>query len=52
MSERDGYEPALPVPEARTHTRERLPGWLTAALRDPGSAASTVSQLVIASQGA
>jgi hypothetical protein len=51
MSERDGNEPGVPVPEARTQTRERLPCWVTAALPDPGGAASTVSQLVIASQG-
>jgi hypothetical protein len=51
VSERDGYEPGVPVPEARTQTRERHPCLVTAALPDPGGAASTVSQLVIASQG-
>jgi hypothetical protein len=50
VSERDSYEPGVPVPEARTQTRERLPSWDTAA-PDPSGAASTVSQLVIASQG-
>jgi hypothetical protein len=25
MRERDGYEPGVPVPEARMQTRERLP---------------------------
>jgi hypothetical protein len=39
MSERDGYEPGAPC-------------WVAAAPPDPGGAASTVSQLVIASQGA
>jgi hypothetical protein len=52
MSERDGYESVVPVPEARTQTRERLPCWVAAAPPDPGGAMSTVSQLVIASQGA
>jgi hypothetical protein len=52
MSERDGYEPGVPVPEARTQTRKRLPCWVTAAPPDPGGAASTVSQLVIGSRGA
>jgi hypothetical protein len=52
MSERDGYEPGVPVPEARTQTRERPPFWVAAAPPDPGGAASTVSQLVTASQGA
>jgi hypothetical protein len=52
MSERGGYEPGVPVPEARMQTRERLPCWVTAAPPDRGGAASTVSQLVIASQGA
>jgi hypothetical protein len=52
MSDRDGSKPGVPVPEARTQTRERLPCWVTAALTHPGGAASTVSQLVIASQGA
>jgi hypothetical protein len=51
MSERDGYELGVPVPEARTQTR-RLPCLVTAAPPDPGGAASTMSQLVIASQGA
>jgi hypothetical protein len=35
MSERDGYEPGVPVPEARTQTRERLPCWVTAAYPTP-----------------
>ena len=52
MSEREGHEPGVPVPEARTRTRERLPRRVTAAPPDPGGAASTVSQLVIASLGA
>jgi hypothetical protein len=52
MCEHDGYEPCVPVPEARAQTRERFPCWVTAALPDPGGAASTMSQLVIASQGA
>jgi hypothetical protein len=52
MSDRDGYELGVPVPEARTQTRKRLPYWVTAALPDPGVAASAASQLVIASQGA
>jgi hypothetical protein len=52
MSEHDGYEPGVPVPEARTQTRERLPCRATAARHDPGGAASTVSRLVVASQGA
>ena len=52
MSERDGYEPGVPGPEARPQTREWLPCWVTAAPPDPGGATSTVSQLVIASQGA
>jgi hypothetical protein len=39
MSERDGYEPGVPCRVA-------------AAPPDPGGAASTVSQLVIVSQGA
>ena len=29
MSERDGCEPGVPVPEARTQTRETLPCWVT-----------------------
>jgi hypothetical protein len=52
MSERDGFEPGVPVLEPRTQTRERLPCRVTAAPPDPGCAASTVNQLVIASQGA
>jgi hypothetical protein len=52
MSERDGFEPGVPVREARTQTRERLPCRVTAAPPDPGGAASTVSQLVVASQEA
>jgi hypothetical protein len=39
MSERDGYQPGVPC-------------WVAAAPPDPGGAAFTVSQLVIASQGA
>jgi hypothetical protein len=39
MSERDGSEPGVPC-------------WVAAAPPDPGGAASTVSQLVVASQGA
>jgi hypothetical protein len=39
MSECDGYEPGVPC-------------WVAAAPPDPGGAASTVSQLVVASQGA
>jgi hypothetical protein len=52
MNERDGYQPGVPVPEARTQTRKRLPYWVATAPPDPGGAASTMSQLVIASQGA
>ena len=52
MTERDGYEPGVPVPEARMQTRERLPCWVTAVLPDPGGAASMVSQPVIGSRGA
>jgi hypothetical protein len=52
VSERDGYEPGVPVPEARTQTRKRLPCRVVAAPPDPGDAASTIGQLVIASQGA
>jgi hypothetical protein len=52
MSERDGYEPGVPVPEARTQTRKRLPCRVAAAPPDPGGAAPTMSQLLIASQGA
>jgi hypothetical protein len=52
MSERDGYEPGVLVPEARTQTREWLPCWVTGAPPDPGGATPAVSQLVIASQGA
>ena len=52
MSERDGHEPGVPVPEARTQTRKRLPCWVAAAPPDPGGAAATESQLVIDSQGA
>ena len=39
MSERDGYEPGVPC-------------WVAAAPPDPGGAASTVSRLAVASQGA
>jgi hypothetical protein len=52
MSERDGYEPDVPVPEARTQTRKRLLCWVAAASPDPGGTAPTISQLVTASQGA
>ena len=52
MSERDGYEPGVPVPEARTQTGERLPCWVTAAPLEPRGAAFTVGTLVIASPGA
>jgi hypothetical protein len=52
MSERDGYGPGVPVPEARTQTRRRLPYWVAATPRDPGGASSAVTQLVIASQEA
>jgi hypothetical protein len=52
MSERDGYEQGVPFPEARTQTRKRLPSWVAAAPPDPGGAAPTMSQLVIAPQGA
>jgi hypothetical protein len=52
MSERDGYEPDVPVPESRTQTRKRLPCWVAGAPLDPGGAAPTISQLVTASQGA
>jgi hypothetical protein len=51
MSERDGYEPGVPGPEARTQTRKR-PWWVAGGPPDPGGAAPTMSQLVIASQGA
>ena len=51
MSERDGYEPGVPVPEARTQTREALCR-VTAAPPTPRGEASTVSQLVFAWQGA
>jgi hypothetical protein len=46
MSKRDGYEPGMPVPRAR------LQYWVAAASPDSGGATSTVSQLMIASQGA
>ena len=52
MSDRDGYEPGVPVPEAGTQTREMLPCWVAAAPPDPGGATATASQLVIDSQGA
>jgi hypothetical protein len=52
MSERDGDEPGVPIPEARTQTRKRLPCWVAAAPPDPGRAGPTMSQLVIASKGA
>ena len=45
MSERDGYEPGVLVPR-RGRRPERLPCRVTAAPPDPGSAASTVSQLL------
>ena len=46
MSERDGDEPGVTVPEARTQTREApVPS-------HRGGAESTVSQLVFDSQGA
>ena len=51
MSEREGYEPGVPVPEARMQTREMLRCWVTAAPPDPRGAMSRVSQLVIAPQG-
>jgi hypothetical protein len=51
VSERDGYEPGVPVPEVRTQTREALCR-VTAAPPAPGGEASTVSQLVLALQGA
>jgi hypothetical protein len=51
MSERDGYEPGVPVPEARTQTREApVPGHRGPT--QPGGAGSTLSQLVFALQGA
>jgi hypothetical protein len=46
MSKRDGYEPGMPVPQAR------LQYCVTAAPPDSGGATSTVSQLMIASHGA
>jgi hypothetical protein len=46
MSKRDGYEPGMPAPRAR------LQYWFTAASPDSGGAMSTVSQLMIGSQGA
>jgi hypothetical protein len=52
MSEHDGYEPGVPVREARTQTRESLTCRVTATTPGPGGAASKMSQLVIASQGA
>jgi hypothetical protein len=52
MSEPDGYEPGVPVPEARRQTRKRLTCWVATAPPDPGGAAPTMSRLVIASQGA
>jgi hypothetical protein len=39
MSERDGFEPGVPVLEPRTQTRERLPCRVTADAPDPGGAA-------------
>jgi hypothetical protein len=51
MSERDGHKPGVPVPR-RGRRPERGSRAGSAALPDPGGAASTVSQLVIASQGA
>ena len=52
MTERDSYEPGVPVPEDADPREARLPCWLTAAPPDPGGAASMVSQPVIGSQGA
>jgi hypothetical protein len=52
MSERDGCEPGVPVPEARKQNRKRHPCWVAAAPPDAGGAAPTMSQLVFASQGA
>jgi hypothetical protein len=46
MSKREGYEPGMPVPQAR------LQYCVTAAPPDSGGATSTVSQLMIASHGA
>jgi hypothetical protein len=53
MRDRDRYEPGVPAVAARTQTRGRLPcrhRGPTAAPPDLGGAASTLSQLVIASQ--
>jgi hypothetical protein len=52
MSVRDGYEPGVPGPEARTQSRERLPCRSPRPPPTPETRASTMSQLVIASQGA
>jgi hypothetical protein len=51
MTERDGYEPGVPVPEARTLNPREAPVLGDCSPTRPGGAASTVSQLVIASQG-
>ena len=50
MSEPDGYEPGVPVPEAGTQTEAWLPWGVTAAPPDPGGAVFMVSQLVIGSR--
>jgi hypothetical protein len=50
MRDRDRYEPGVPAAAARTQTRGRLPCRVTAVPPDLGGAASTLSQLAIASQ--
>jgi hypothetical protein len=52
MSDREGYEPGVPVRDAGTRTRERLTWRVTATPPGRGGAASKLSQLVIASLGA
>jgi hypothetical protein len=51
VSECDGYEPGVPVSEARMQTRERLPCWVATAPARPRRRAVN-DELVIASQGA
>jgi hypothetical protein len=52
MSERDGCEPGVPVPRGEDADPREAPVLGHCGLTRPGGAASTVSQLVLASQRA